>query len=350
MRKGKRSAKRNFRLVFIFSVAGILLAAILIVLLLAYIFNITGLITLEIIEELGWFIVLIFACSSVLIGLFLAFCFGKIIMQPINKIVDGMTKLSEGDYNVRIDLGKHSAMKEMSERFNKLAIELEKNEMLSSDFINNFSHEFKTPIASISGLVSLMKNSKLPENKRLEYLSIIEDETRRLSQMTTNVLNLSKLENQEILKDKVKFNLSEQIRTCVLLLEKKWLEKELELNLDFDEIDIVGNEDLLKQVWFNLIDNAIKFAYPKTELKIEINQENNLISVGVSNHGPTISEENSEKIFNKFYQVDKTHSKEGNGIGLSLAEHIVDLHEGMIYVESANELTKFIVELPKTLL
>ena len=142
--------------------------------------------------------------------------------------------------------------------------------MLHYDFINNFSHEFKTPIASINGLITLLKNKKLPENKKIQYLNIIEEEAERLISMTSNILNLSKVENKSILKDVENYNLSEQIRNCILLLEKKWSRKHLSLSLDFDEYYIDANIDMMKQVLVNLLDNAIKFADDKTELKVAI--------------------------------------------------------------------------------
>ena len=179
-----------------------------------------------------------------------------------------------------------------------------------------------------------------------EYLKIIEEEASRLSTMTTNVLMLSKIENQSILYDKKDFNLSEEIRTCVLLLENKWMKKNLELSLDFDEFNYFGSEDLLKQVWINLIDNAIKFSYEGTELIISISQNKENTTVEVTNFGEEISQENKEKIFNKFYQVDTTHSSEGNGIGLSIVKHIVDLHLGEIEVNCEKGKTTFRVILP----
>lgn len=346
MRKRKKSPSRNLKLVFIFSVAGIILITLLIVILLSYMFSATGLITPEILESLGWVLVLGALLSSILIGLGLASLFGKLIMKPINNMVDGMVKLSEGEYQTRIDLGNDQSMKRLADCFNKLAIDLQNTEIFRTDFINNFSHELKTPIVSINGLVSLLKNSNLPIEKQKEYLSIIEEETQRLTTMTTNVLNLSKLENIEIITDKEYFNLSEQIRTCVLLLEKKWLQKKITLSLDFKEYKIYANQDLLRQVWFNILDNAIKFSYEKKELKVTIDNNKNQLVVKINNIGPTISKDDQEKIFNKFYQIDKTHSKEGNGIGLSICKRIITLHQGSIEVESENENTTFIISLP----
>ena len=165
--------------------------------------------------------------------------------------------------------------------------------------------------------------------------------------MTSNILNLSKVENKSILKDVENYNLSEQIRNCILLLEKKWSRKHLSLSLEFDEYYIDANIDMMKQVLVNLLDNAIKFADEKTELKVSVEENNKETLISIDNIGVEISEENRTKIFNKFYQVDATHSKEGNGIGLSIVKHIIDLHRGSINVTCENGHTIFIVSIPK---
>ena len=270
----------------------------------------------------------------------------KFIVKPTNRLIEGISKLADGDYSVRLDEDEKLAMSPVSVSFNKLAKELEENEFIHSDFVNNFSHEIKTPINSINGLVSLLKKGNLPKSKQIEYLNIIEEEIQRLSSITTNILTLSKLENQNILTDKSNINLSEQIRICVLLLEKKWSQKNINLSLDFDEFYIKGNEDMLKQVWMNLIDNGIKFANESGNLNIRISKRTTYVCVEVENTGSTIKEEAVERIFNKFYQADTTHTKEGNGIGLSIVKNIINLHGGRIYVESKNDLTCFSVYLP----
>ena len=205
-----------------------------------------------------------------------------------------MNRLARGEYKSRIEfegiLSKNPSVKEMTDSINKMAEELENTEVLRSDFVNNFSHEFKTPIVSISGFAKLLKTENITEEQRREYLDIIEEESRRLSAMATNVLNLTKVENQTILTDVSSFNLSEQIRTCVLILEDKWTAKQIDLQLDFDEISVVGSEELLRQVWLNLLDNAIKFSYPNTTIGIRTwIEDEKSISVDVANTGSSIS-------------------------------------------------------------
>lgn len=345
MKKKKLSEKNRIRATFIIGVAIVLLIAILLVAVLQF-----ALIALEVyanfvIENSIFEWVLTFAFISIVLGLGLTFVLERIVLKPINVLLDGMQKLADGEFSTRIDLGKVAGMQGIAEKFNALACELQKIEILRSDFVNNISHELKTPVVSISSLIALMKRSGLSKDKQMQYLNIIEEEIARLSEMTTNILNLSKVENQGILTDKSEFNLSEQLRTCILLLEKKWTKKHIELDVDFDEFNIVANEDLLKQVWLNLIDNAVKFSKKGGTLKISVEREDGITVVKVINEGVAIPEEDYQKVFYKFYQGNTGYKKEGNGIGLSIVKRIIDLHEGEIFAESRDGFTTFTVKL-----
>ena len=181
----------------------------------------------------------------------------------------------------------------------------------------------------------------LTEEQKTQYLIAIEEESMRLSYMATNILNMTKVENQEILTDVTKFNLSEQIRFAVLLLEEKWSKKNIELQLDFDEHMIEANEELLKQVWINLVDNAVKFAPRCATVGIDICATAQSYIVSVSNTGSDIPIEKQKRIFNKFYQADESHAQEGSGIGLAIVKKIVDLHNGWVSVKSGNGMTVF---------
>jgi signal transduction histidine kinase len=156
------------------------------------------------------------------------------------------------------------------------------------------------------------------------------------------------VENQTILTDVKSYNLSEQIRSSVLLLENAWVKKNIDLQLDFDEFYIEANEELMKQVFINLIDNAIKFTDYGGTVAIRISDKDDRCIVYVSNTGNEISPENQKRIFNKFYQADESHSTEGNGIGLAIVKRIVDLHRGEVSVESKNGMTTFGITLFKT--
>ena len=228
-----------------------------------------------------------------------------------------------------------------------MAEELENTQMLRSDFVNNFSHEFKTPIVSIAGFAKLLRRGKLTEEQKQEYLAIIEEESLRLAAMATNVMSLTKIENQTILTDLTTFNLSEQIRGCVLLLEEKWSRKELDMDLEFPECSIRANEEMLKQVWINLLDNAIRYSPAHGEVKIRIAEKPDTLAVTVTNYGPDIPANKIDKIWGKFYQADESHASEGNGIGLAVVKRVVQLHDGNASVASGDGATAFTIALPK---
>lgn len=296
--------------------------------------------------ETLWTLTLTFLVASVIIGTLISIITAKVILKNMDNVVKGMSELSKGKYKVRIPEVKTGIGKEMVDSFNLLATELENTHVLRSDFINDFAHEFKTPIVSLLGFAKLLQKENLTEEQKKEYLSVIEEEAKRLSTMSTNSLNLTRVDKQTILTDVVKFNLSEQIRNCVLLFEKKWTVKGLELDLDFDEFAVCGNEEMLKQVWINLIDNAIKFSNEKGNIEIGINKKEKFVHVTVKNSGIEIGEFEKEKIFNRFYRAEKTQGVEGTGVGLAIVKKIVDLHRGSVMVESVNSYTTFEVVLP----
>lgn len=169
----------------------------------------------------------------------------------------------------------------------------------------------------------------------------------RLSSLATNVLNLTKVENQNILTDVTEYNLSEQIRGCILLLEPKWGKKDIELQVEFGEYDIHANQELLKQVWINLLDNAVKFTPEGHTIQVRISSGNGRVTVDVVNTGSEIPKECQNKIFNKFYQADVSHAAQGNGVGLAIVRRVVQLHGGTVSVSSGDDVTDFRVELPQ---
>lgn len=294
---------------------------------------------------------LVIAAMSLVCGTLIALFLGSVPLRSMNRMTEGLHRLASGDYKAHIEpkgfLYMIAPVRDMVESFNATAAELEGTEMLRSDFINNFSHEFKTPIVSIAGFAGLLKQGNLSREEQLEYLDIIESESRRLAQMATNVLDMTKVENQTILTDVTTFNLSEQLRTCVLLLERKWETKNLEMNLELEEHMISGNQELLKHVWVNLLDNAIKFSPEGQTVEISAAEEEGRIAVSICNTGSFIPKEQQEAIFRKFYQADRSHNTEGNGIGLAVVKRVVELHGGTVAVESNPAFTKFTVTLPK---
>lgn len=290
------------------------------------------------------------AIISVIIGGTISLLLALFPLRPVNDLINHMNSLASGNFKTRLKFrgifAEHPAFMEISSSFDKLANELESTELLRSDFINNFSHEFKTPIVSIAGLAKLLCRADIPEQKRKEYLAAIEEESRRLAALSTNTLLLSKVEKQTILTDISEYNLSEQIRSSVLLLENKWSEKDIEPSLNFDEYTVIANEELMREVWINLIDNAVKFSPQNSKITIDIKEMESFICVSLQNEG-NINENDRNKIFNKFYRTDASHTTEGSGIGLAIVKKILDLHGFSVSLSCGADTVTFSVMIPK---
>ncbi len=289
--------------------------------------------------------------TSLLVGIVIISISSRLYLKNINVFINKMNSLAAGDFTARLDYGefinKHPTVSEITKSFNKMAEELENTKVLRTDFVNNFSHEFKTPIVSIAGFTKLLRRGNLSEKQKEEYLQIIEEESLRLSAMATNVLNMTKVENQVILSEVSEFNLSEQIRNSVLLLENFWTQKNIEINLDIDEHIIEGDEEILKQVWLNLFHNAVKFTSEYGFVTIKILDKNENYEISFANPGEEIPVDTRDRIFDKFYQVDESHSSEGNGIGLAIVKRVVELHSGTVSVNCNKGINTFTVSLPK---
>lgn len=288
---------------------------------------------------------------SVPVGMLVALAASMVPLRPIRQLIDSMDRLSSGDFSTRAEVGAvmqlYPPYVNVTQSFNKMAQQLESTEQIRGEFINNISHEFKTPLVSIAGFAALLRKGGLPEEKQREYIAIIEEESLRLSHMATNVLNLTKVENQTILTNVTTYNLSEQIRSCFLLLENKWARRDLALELEFTEYAIRANEELMKQVWINLLDNAIKFTPDRETIRLQIRKLGDALSVSVCNTGVEIPEASRDRIFQKFYQADESHATEGNGIGLAIVKRIVTLHGGEVTLGNQRGATEFIVTLPQ---
>ena len=283
-----------------------------------------------------------------LFALLLATGFGNRSIRPIKKLNNAMKKVSGGDFSVRLNENEAvGEFRELVTSYNHMAEELSGIEMFRTDFINNFSHEFKTPIISIRGFARQLEREDLTDEQRKEYTRIIVTESERLANMSSNILLLSKLENQQIITDKAVYSLDEQIRNCILLLEKQWSDKEIELDLQLEEITYNGNEEMMSHVWLNLISNAVKFSPKGAALEIGCLRVQNYLHVSIRDHGQGMDEETMGRLFEKFYQGDSAHATEGNGLGLPLAKRIVDLCGGKITVNSRpGEGSLFSVYLP----
>ena len=288
------------------------------------------------------------ACTA--IGTAAAAILTKWILSPFKEMIDATERISRGDFKVHIQetFDEKTDFGILQRSFNHMARELDGIEMFRNDFINNFSHEFKTPIVSIQGFAHQLKAGGLTSEEEREYIRIIADESDRLAKMATNILLLSKLENQAIVTEKTEFYLDEQIRTCLLLLEKQWAAKDIDLNIDLDEVKYCFNEAMLSHVWVNLLGNAVKFTPRGGTVSCTLRADDSVVIFTLSDTGCGMDEHTQQHIFEKFYQGDTSHTGDGNGIGLTMVARIMKLCGGTIEVQSApGQGSTFTVYLPE---
>ena len=339
-----KKRKRKIHSIFSLSVFLIFIATYIFLSAIVFILVKLDLLYVEIIVISDYWLLLIFFVASFVVGSVLTMIVSKFLLGTVNTVAEGMSALAKGNYDVRIDLGKNEESKQLANGFNKLAQELKGMQMLRSNFVNEYAHEFKTPIVSIKGFAELLKQKDLTEEQREEYLDVIIEESNRLTTLSTNSLNLSKIEDQRILSEKTTFNLSEQIRNSILLLEKKWQQRNIELAISIEEFEITANEEMLKQVWINLVDNAIKFSNEGGLVEIDLFKCKDQIVFSIANGGMVIDESDYQKVFEKFYRAKSVES--GHGVGLAIVKKIVELHGGSVCVVSQNQKTRFTVKLP----
>ena len=296
----------------------------------------------------GLHFIVLLAIVTLFLGMFISMFIFRYALNPITELSRAVEKVAGGDYTVTLDFpGRKGEIYDLITNFNHMVQELNSTETLHSDFISNVSHEFKTPLATISGYATLLQDDTLSPEEREEYVDIIIRTTRELSHMTGNILSLSRLENQTIITDREEFQVDEQIRQCILQREANWSSKNLVLNPELDPIIWKGNRELTAHIWNNLLDNAIKFTPAGGEINIHASMDEEWLTVSVADSGIGMTPDVKKHIFDKFYQGDTSHKKKGNGLGLALVRQIVTLYGGSVDVESAPDLgSTFTVRLP----
>ena len=235
------------------------------------------------------------------------------------------------------------------EDFNKMAEELQGVQTLREDFINSFSHEFKTPITAVSGFAELLQEPGLTEEERSQYLQIIAEEAHRLANLANSTLLMSRLESQHSIPEKEPFSLDEQIKRCTILLSSAWEKKRIAFSADLEPVSYVGNEELMRHVWINLLNNAIKFTPEGGEVSVTLQCSPEQIQVRISDTGIGMSPEMMSHIFDQYYQGEPNHTEKGLGLGLSIVHRIVELCGGQIQVDSIpDQGSVFTVLLPRS--
>ncbi len=308
----------------------------------------TGLLTTA--QPVAWIPLFGIIFASLLFSLFLLTLLSRYFFRPIQDLIRALKQVASGDFSVRLpeDQGE-KIIQDMNLNFNKMVRELNSINTLQSDFIQNVSHEFKTPLAAMEGYATLISEAAdLPHELR-EYARRILDGTGQLSSLTGNILKLSKLENQQIISKKNHFLLDEQLRRIILSMEPVWSCKELEMDLDLPETDYYGNEELMLQFWTNLLSNAVKFTPKQGIISIRLKKNADSVLVEFQDSGIGMTDEVKSHIFERFYQGDPSRSSQGNGLGLALVSKIVTLCGGTISVESEPDSgSRFLIQLPAT--
>ena len=286
--------------------------------------------------------------SSALAGVIALFLNHR-ILRPIRNLGSAMNRVAGGDFKLRIDSrSKSGDIQQLYRDFNVMVAELEKTEVLQSDFVSNVSHEFKTPINAIEGYAMLLQDADGATPEQREYVDKILHNTHRLSSLIGDILLLSKVENQTIAREATVFRLDEQVRQSILSLEPRWSEKEIEFDVDLEEISYRGDARLLMHVWSNLIGNAVKFNPPNGAVRLRLVRADGGVVFTVEDEGPGIPPEARKHIFDKFYQGDSSHREEGNGLGLALVKRILNVCGGEIAQENLpGRGCRFTVRLPE---
>jgi len=270
------------------------------------------------------------------------------VFEPI---IEAMGRIAQGDFRVRLnpDAGANAFTSELAKSVNLMAEELNQMEHMRQEFISNVSHEIQSPLTSICGFTRALRDEHLSVEERQHYLSIIETESMRLSRMTDNILRLTSLEAGQMKLEMKPFRLDKQIRTLILACEPQWMSKTIEMDVALEEVEIFADEDLLSQVWSNLLHNSIKFTPQGGRVCVEVHRRDNWIVYRITDTGIGIPEEAQARVFERFYKSDtsRERSSGGSGLGLTIAKKIVELHQGTIGVTSQPGVgTAFIISLP----
>lgn len=272
------------------------------------------------------------------------------IRRRMEALLTGIQQVTDGDLTVELKAKHPGEYAVIYANFNRMVQELKHTKEEMENFVNEFSHEFKTPITSISGFAQYLLDTGegVEGPERMQYLQVIASESLRLSGLSQNTLLLSKVEACEIITDKERYDLAEQIKRCAILLLPQIEKKRIALELNLPEMVFCGNPEWMEQVWINLLNNAVKFTPEGGEITISGEARADSLSIHVADTGVGMDEETKAHIFEKYYQNDTIHSVRGNGIGLSIVHRIVTLCGGTVQVDSRpGEGSCFTVCLPR---
>lgn len=266
--------------------------------------------------------------------------------RPLRTMCDATKSFAMGDFSVRVPVFSDDEVGELAKAFNQMAETLANSESMNRNFIANVSHELKTPMTTISGFIDGIIDGTIPPEKEQYYLGIVSTEVKRLSRLVKTMLDLSRIDSGKMVLRRARFDISNTIFVALLSFESKIDEKKIEIRglEDSQPIFVDSDPDMIHQVLYNLLENAVKFTNVNGYIEIHAVEETERVTVSIRNSGPGISPDDVKMIFDRFYKTDKSRSQDKNGMGLGLyiVKTMVQLHGGEIHVESVeNEYTLF---------
>ncbi|GGF79047.1 two-component sensor histidine kinase [Paenibacillus albidus] len=260
----------------------------------------------------------------------------RYIVRPLQVLTRATQRMAKGDFSVSLHTKRSDDIGQLTRSFNTMRAELGRLDTIRKRFVADVSHEFQSPLTSIKGFTHVLKHKPMDEQSRIRLLSIIEEESNRLSRLCVDLLELSSLEHEQLRLAPQTFRLDEQLRKSVIRLEPQWFIHNLDIQLILEPISILADEDQLNQVWINIIGNSIKFTGHQGRIIVAARKQGQNVLVTITDNGIGIAEEDLSQIFKPFYKADKARNRNvrGNGIGLSIVKQIVDLHHGQVEVSS----------------
>ena len=285
-----------------------------------------------------FFIFAISIFSSLLVSFIIVYFQAKKISTPIVQINKAAQKIASGDFSERVAVTSRDEIGQLASTFNFMASSIEKADTNKQRFISDVSHELRTPMTSITGFVEGMLDGTIAEDERDDYLQIVRDESVRLTKLVNDMLEMSKLQSGEFKINIAPFDINDLICSSLISLEKKIDERHIDVDVDFrpEHLTTLGDKDQIKRVLINLIDNAIKFSVPNTQIMIKTSVTGGKAKVSISNVGDKIDNEDLRHIFDRFYKTDKSREQDrtGAGLGLSFVINILRLHNQSINVKN----------------
>ncbi|WP_258729548.1 sensor histidine kinase [Bacillus atrophaeus] len=287
---------------------------------------------------------------TILISILFVLISTRYIVKPIITLTQATKQIAKGKYDIQLNVKLRDEIGELADHFSQMAKSLEQLEAMRQEFVSNVSHEMQSPLASIQGFSQTLQSKKLSEEQRQHYLSIIENESRRMSQLSKQLLTLASLDKEKEILSKNTFDVAAQMKQVLFMIEWNWREKDLTVEMDLPSALIYADEQLLHQVWTNLLVNSIKFTERGGVITIKLMKKENEYHVEIKDTGIGISQNDLPHIFNRFYKADKARNRKeaSSGLGLAITKKIIELHNGQIHVESQlGNGTAFHIYLPK---